>query len=732
MELDLTAETISRVQSSKFSMNSFFSTITLAEDSNGFPNIVVSGNENETDSTGGAYLKMYTMSNDTSLYKNQPAELDSLEGFAVGDLNGNGWSDLVVDYYGEYNFASINPSDTSLSIEGVIGTPLGNNEFVSVDRSFYPQGDLNNDGYDDALLYVRNDDVFGQLRLEGVSPNGTVNYANPTEYLYNAGDYRVTRIEGTFTFGDISGNGLDDYGLIVSDGLSGSLDIYEGGSDGSATIGTIDLPGFVQYVTSGDFNVDGREDILMLISIDVGTDENPERSNELHFYQLGSTSPYHVIKGQDFQPGLDDYNNFIGTISNAGDINDDGLEDILVGAPFRGLTPIGIYYGSASLSLNPDAQVSFPENPDINYSFGWGGTLQGGFDFNGDGVDDFLIGNNNEVDLNDIPDGATFVNDGAIHVFYGSSGTNDFSGGADVTLKSDSSAYSDNTWHWIFGFNQVAHGDFNGDGATDLAIKPFRHIEFNDINQGRPGIHIFHGGANFDGQPDQVLPLLEEIHQPSRLGTGSDTTAFSGRAEISAVPDINGDGADELLYIGPQYERNGSFFFGGDTLSSTPDAVLKAPNQSVGFNTNGNFINRQYRMSIGEMTASGVTSVLVWQQGDLNFMDTPAYIYELSQMAVSNEEPAASGTPKSFKLEQNYPNPFNPTTNIQFNIPRATDVTLKIYNILGQEVMTVLNDFKSAGTHTATFDAGNLASGIYIYRLQAGELSLQRRMTLIK
>ena len=201
---------------------------------------------------------------------------------------------------------------------------------------------------------------------------------------------------------------------------------------------------------------------------------------------------------------------------------------------------------------------------------------------------------------------------------------------------------------------------------------------------------------------------------------------------MAGVPDINGDGADEFLYIGSASSRNGSLFFGGDTLSVTPDAVLKAPNQSLPFNSNGNFINRQYRMSIGEMTTEGVTSVLVWQQLDRNFRDTPAYMYELSQMAVSIDEPVASNTPQTFSLKQNYPNPFNPTTNIQFDIPQASDVTLKVYNILGQEVMTVLNDFKQAGTHTATFDASNLASGIYIYQLQAGKVNLQRKMTLIK
>jgi len=107
-------------------------------------------------------------------------------------------------------------------------------------------------------------------------------------------------------------------------------------------------------------------------------------------------------------------------------------------------------------------------------------------------------------------------------------------------------------------------------------------------------------------------------------------------------------------------------------------------------------------------------------------------MYELSQMAVSNEERVASSIPKTFSLEQNYPNPFNPTTNIQFTIPQASDVKLTVYNILGQQVMTVVNEFRQAGTHTAIVDAQNLSSGMYIYRLDAGSVQLNRKMMLIK
>lgn len=116
---------------------------------------------------------------------------------------------------------------------------------------------------------------------------------------------------------------------------------------------------------------------------------------------------------------------------------------------------------------------------------------------------------------------------------------------------------------------------------------------------------------------------------------------------------------------------------------------------------------------------------LTWKASNLPFEQPPSYT------TVGNEDDLANV--ETFRLNQNYPNPFNPSTTISFNLPNAADVTLSVYNVLGQRVATLLNNRKyTSGSHTLSFDASNLASGIYIYRIQAGSYTSQKRMTLIK
>lgn len=88
--------------------------------------------------------------------------------------------------------------------------------------------------------------------------------------------------------------------------------------------------------------------------------------------------------------------------------------------------------------------------------------------------------------------------------------------------------------------------------------------------------------------------------------------------------------------------------------------------------------------------------------------------------------------PKQYALEQNYPNPFNPTTTIAYQLPAASNVSLKVFDMLGKEVATLVNGRQEAGAYTVNFNANQLSSGIYFYRLQAGNFLQTRKMMLLK
>src|SRR5690606_24045968 len=88
--------------------------------------------------------------------------------------------------------------------------------------------------------------------------------------------------------------------------------------------------------------------------------------------------------------------------------------------------------------------------------------------------------------------------------------------------------------------------------------------------------------------------------------------------------------------------------------------------------------------------------------------------------------------PSSFSLEPNYPNPFNPSTHITYTLPEAATVRLAVYDVLGKEIAVLVDTLEAPGVHTVVFDAGDLPSGLYVYRLDAGDFSASRVMTLLR
>jgi hypothetical protein len=138
------------------------------------------------------------------------------------------------------------------------------------------------------------------------------------------------------------------------------------------------------------------------------------------------------------------------------------------------------------------------------------------------------------------------------------------------------------------------------------------------------------------------------------------------------------------------------------------------------------------------LTGNGTTTQSkTYSYSDKNLSDGK-YYYRLRQMdydgtsSYSKTAEVNVSSPITYELSQNYPNPFNPSTSIQFTIPEAGFVTLKVYNMLGQEIRSLVSGIKEAGSHTIQFNADNLNSGLYLYKIEAGSFTQVRKMTLLK
>ncbi|MBK7630372.1 MAG: T9SS type A sorting domain-containing protein [Ignavibacteriales bacterium] len=149
--------------------------------------------------------------------------------------------------------------------------------------------------------------------------------------------------------------------------------------------------------------------------------------------------------------------------------------------------------------------------------------------------------------------------------------------------------------------------------------------------------------------------------------------------------------------------------------------------------------------TIGFLNGSGTST----EQKSYSFNDenltTGKYQYRLKQIdfdgsfEYSNQIETEITSLIAFSLEQNYPNPFNPSTTIKYNIPSVISsegknviVTVKVYDVMGNEIATLVNENKSVGNYEVVFNAKNLSSGVYFYKLKVGNRAITKKMVLIR
>lgn len=259
--------------------------------------------------------------------------------------------------------------------------------------------------------------------------------------------------------------------------------------------------------------------------------------------------------------------------------------------------------------------------------------------------------------------------------------------------------------------NQVSLNDWQtatGLDSMSISVDPqlVSLLDFHLQSTNSPvmgmGIAIPGFTLDIDGQTRDSIPELGADEFPGIIPV--ELVSFRAIINKGSV-ELNWTTATEVNNRGFEIERNVNGKF-----------------EVIGFvNGHGTTTNRQSYSFIDNNPGTGIVQYRLKQ---VDFNGTYSY---------SNVVEVDLSTPNYFDLAQNYPNPFNPTTTIRYSIANAVNVSLVIYNTLGEEVMTLVNNqFTEPGVYNVVFDASNLASGTYIYRLTAGDFVMTKKMVLTK
>ena len=171
--------------------------------------------------------------------------------------------------------------------------------------------------------------------------------------------------------------------------------------------------------------------------------------------------------------------------------------------------------------------------------------------------------------------------------------------------------------------------------------------------------------------------------------------------------------------------------WGSDLCREDPNVVLTGNyGQNSSLTTNGGLTWTEYSMPTGGCGAG----IIVPERGYLIAMQCSGLLkMNISYTVITDvSEQTLTGIPTKFSLYQNYPNPFNPSTEIRYDVPKAGNVTMKVFDESGKAIYTLVNGYKNSGTYSVKFDASSLASGVYYYTMESGGNILSKKMVLIK
>ncbi|MGE5620973.1 MAG: FG-GAP-like repeat-containing protein [archaeon] len=487
--------------------------------------------------------------------------------------------------------------------------------------------------------------------------------------------YYVTSFQGssfadalakTSGLGDVNGDGLDDFIIIYRS----HTELYYGSRNLKAV-----KPAHVfrcyNSMNAGDVNGDGFAD-LITAEHDTADPYYPYTSDIFRIYFGGKdldTVPKFFFK-------FPYYFNMLFTLGeNIGDINGDGYGDFMIASPYNWDNGKGFIYafsGGRTLSDTPILKLTCPDDSLAPHSFGR--QMTGIGDYNNDGFDDFLVS---------MPDNERE----RVYLYYGGNPLND----KPAQILTDP-VYKTGSY---FGTDIRNAGDLNKDGQKEFIIV------------GGPNVYLYLS-------KDSIVTINCSNFHSLGLGTGGD---------------INGDGFDDFLIGDANYLNNQEVmvgkihgYFGSSIIDTAEDFGM--------IGTDKWFRYSDYSSIIGDINGDGCDEVFVHEPNWPDYNDRnskgKATLYSYRKLTDAVDE--KNSNPEAFSLQQNYPNPFNPSTTVSYNMPYSGHVELKVYDMLGKEVMNVFNGEKPAGIHKTNINAGSLPSGIYVCRIHM----LSEKMSFLK
>lgn len=287
----------------------------------------------------------------------------------------------------------------------------------------------------------------------------------------------------------------------------------------------------------------------------------------------------------------------------------------------------------------------------------------------------------------------------------------------------------------------IVFPDFDLNGRTQDNVCYFDNITFHPSGGG--------GSAPTVAAPTPTVPETDVISIFSDAYTdvaGTDLNPNWGQATVFSQVPISGN--NTLLYAGLNYQ--GTQFGSNQDLSGAGMDYLHVDYWTANSTAlNVSIISPGPLETPYALIPAGQTGTWVSVDIPLSVFSPPVNLADVFQLkfdgngdiyldniyffsSATGIEEIGDVNPSAYALEQNYPNPFNPSTAIRFIQPNANHVTLKVYDLLGQEIATLVNEFKNAGAYEVTFDASNLPSGIYLYSISTGDFNAVKKMMLIK